>query len=397
LQNYNTIIIGAGAAGLMCGANIKDKSKVLIIDKNNKIGAKILISGGGRCNFANLDVSSENYISGNPHFCKSALSKYSTWDFISLMANHNLTYSEKKLGQLFCDQKAKAIRDILVKECGEVEFKLGAEIDKIEFNDDYKITTNQGIFTTKNLVIATGGPSIPKMGATNFALKIAQQFDIKTTAFTPALVPLLFDENTLTNYFKGLAGTSLEVEISCINNGKNTSFKENMLITHRGISGPAVLQISSYWSAGKSININLLPNENAMDWLINKQQTSGKSQLKTILNEKFPKNFAEMLASKLTQDLNGKTLGEIKQTTLKNFAETIHNWQLKPDNTEGFRVAEVSLGGIDTSEISSKTFEAKNQQGLYFIGEAVDVTGWLGGYNFNWAWASGFACGTQLK
>jgi predicted Rossmann fold flavoprotein len=189
----------------------------------------------------------------------------------------------------------------------------------------------------------------------------------------------------------------LEVEISCINNGKNTSFKENMLITHRGISGPAVLQISSYWSAGKSININLLPNENAMDWLINKQQTSGKSQLKTILSEKFPKNFAEMLASKLTQDLNGKTLGEIKQTTLKNFAETIHNWQLKPDNTEGFRVAEVSLGGIDTNEISSKTFEAKNQQGLYFIGEAIDVTGWLGGYNFNWAWGSGFACGTQLK
>jgi predicted Rossmann fold flavoprotein len=397
LQNYHTIIIGAGAAGLMCGSVINKNSKTLIIDSNTKIGAKILISGGGRCNFANLEVSHNNYISNNPHFCKSALAKYNTWGFISLMAKHNLTYTEKKLGQLFCDQKAKAVRDMLVAECKNAEFLLHTNVEKITFNDDYQITTNNGVFTTKNMVIATGGPSIPKMGASAFATKIAKQFGIKTIEFSPALVPLTFDKNTLENYFKDLSGTSLEVKITCENNKKNISFKENILITHRGLSGPAILQISSYWQTGKSIIINLLPNINAEHWLLNKQQQQGKVLLKNILSEEFPKKFAEMLALKINPSLKNKSLGEIRQTELKNFAKILNNWQLKPDNTEGFRVAEVSLGGVDTDELSSKTFEAKNQKGLYFIGEAVDVTGWLGGYNFNWAWASGFACGDYLS
>jgi predicted Rossmann fold flavoprotein len=391
LKKYDVVVIGAGAAGLMCASQASKRGrKVLLLDKAKKVGKKILISGGGRCNFTNLYIEADAYISHNPHFCKSALSRYTQWDFMDLLKSHQLEWTEKTLGQLFCKQKSNGVLEMLLAECKSVDIELNVDIDNIVFKQGYQINTNKLQYYTNSLVIATGGPSIPKMGATDFGLQIAKQFGHKSFAFKPALVPFTFLQNDINRYFKDLSGLSLDVNISC--NGQN--FREMMLITHRGISGPVVLQISSYWFKNDKISINLLPEINATKLLLIAQQNKGTTTLKNILNQYFSKRLALRLTQTLiATDLSLKTLGEIKQTDLQEFAHTLNNWTLTPSSTEGLRTAEVCTGGVDTNDLSSKTMESNKQTGLYFIGETVDVTGWLGGYNFQWAWSSGWATG----
>ena len=391
MKQYDVIIIGAGAAGLMCAAQaLKRNKSVLILDKANKAGKKILISGGGRCNFTNLNIEPQAFISNNAHFCKSALSRYTQWDFIALLESLQLTWTEKTLGQLFCDQKSSAVLRGLLSECEGADIELNVETSAIKSEQGYTLTTNHGDYQAQSLVIATGGPSIPKMGATDFGLQTAKQFGLKSVGFKPALVPLTFHQHDINNYFKDLSGLSLDAVVSC----NNASFREGLLITHRGLSGPAILQISSYWHKGDYIEINLLPDLNAIEFLLDMQQKRGKAELKTILGEFFPKRLAERFANTLSaKKLADTTLGEIKQHDLKAFGYCLNNWMLSPSGTEGMRTAEVCSGGVETNELSSKTMESNKHPGLYFIGETVDVTGWLGGYNFQWAWSSGWAAG----
>ena len=391
MKKYDLIIIGAGAAGLMCAAEaLKRNRSVLIIEKSNKAGKKILISGGGRCNFTNLNIEPQAYISKNPHFCKSALSRYTQWDIIALLESFQLTWKEKKLGQLFCNQKSSAVLSALLKNCQGAHIELNVETFAIKKEQDFILKTSNGDYKTQSLVIATGGPSIPKMGATDFGLKIAKQFGLKSVSFKPGLVPFTFHQQDINTYFKDLSGLSLDVIVSC----NNTSFREGLLITHRGLSGPAILQISSYWKKGESIKINLLPDLNADEYLLTMQKERGRALLKNILSEFFPKRLAERLGNTLGEkklaDIN---LGEIKKNNLKILGSCLNNWVLTPSGTEGMRTAEVCKGGVETDELSSKTMESNKQPGLYFIGETVDVTGWLGGYNFQWAWSSGWAAG----
>ena len=394
MKNYDVIIIGAGAAGLMCAIEAgKRGRRVLIIDKADKAGKKILISGGGRCNFTNLYTEPEDYLSNNPHFCKSALSRYTQWDFIALVESHHLGWTEKTLGQLFCDQKAGAIVELLEAECtaNHVDVELNTEISSIENNNDqFIIDTGSQEYQCKSLVIATGGPSIPAMGATDFALKVATQFSLEFIPFQAALVPFIFPKDFLDSFIKDLSGISTEVEL-CAESGK--CFKEAILFTHRGISGPAALQVSSYWKQGEKIHINLLPNENILDWLNQQQKEHPNSELKTILNYKLPKR----LASKLCETfITNKAMKSYTPTKLEKVSTQLTQWELTPSGTEGMRTAEVALGGIDTNELSSKTFETKSINGLYFIGESIDVTGHLGGFNFQWAWASGWCAGQYV-
>jgi len=383
--------MGAGAAGLMCAAEaLKRNRRVLIIEKADKAGKKILISGGGRCNFTNLNIEPQAYLSNNPHFCKSALSRYTQWDFIALLESYQLSWTEKTLGQLFCDQKSGAVLRALLKQCQNADIELNVKTSAIKTGQAYVLSTNNGEYQTQSLVIATGGPSIPKMGASDFGLKIAKQFGLKSASFKPALVPLIFDQHDINTYFKDLSGLSLDTIVSC----NHTDFREGLLITHRGLSGPAILQISSYWHKGDYIKINLLPDLDASEYLLNMQKKRGKAALKTILGEFLPKRLAERFANTLVaKELANVTLGEIKQNDLKAFGYCLNNWMLMPSGTEGMRTAEVCTGGVETNELSSKTMESNKHPGLYFIGETVDVTGWLGGYNFQWAWSSGWAAG----
>ena len=387
----DVIIIGAGAAGLICAIEASKRGrKVLVFEAAEKAGKKILISGGGRCNFTNLHIDPATYLSKNSHFCKSALARYTQWDFIALMEKHNLDWHEKTLGQLFCNDKAPAVLKMLLKECKNVGIKLQSKVDSIQYKGQYMVSVDGQRYQSDALVIATGGPSIPKMGATDFGLQVARQFGIKTLSFRPALVPFTFHQNDIDRYFKDLSGLSVDALVSC--NGQ--SFREGVLITHRGISGPAILQISSYWYKGDEISVDLLPDLDASDWLLQMQDDRGKTELKTILSKLFPKRLAVRLADTLTdQSLSNLSLGQIKQSDLKAFGATLNNWVLRPSGTEGMRTAEVCTGGVNTDELSSKTMEVKSQAGLYFIGETVDVTGWLGGYNFQWAWSSGWAAG----
>jgi len=391
VKQYDVIIIGAGAAGLMCAAQaLKRGRKVLVLDKAKKAGKKILISGGGRCNFTNLFIEPEAYLSSNPHFFKSALSRYTQWDFITLLESHQLSWTEKTLGQLFCDQKSGAVLEMLMNECQGVDLELSEEITDIKAEQGYVISSTKGRYQAESLVVATGGPSIPKMGATDFGLQIAKQFGHKSIGFKPALVPFTFSQSDIDKYFKDLSGLSLEMVMNC--NGQ--SFKEMALITHRGISGPVALQISSYWNKNDTLTIDLLPGINAAEVLLSAQQDRGTTALKNILNEYFSKRLAQRFAKVLISlDLSEKILGEINQADLKQFGHALNNWTLTPSGTEGMRTAEVCTGGVDTNELSSKTMESNKQPSLYFIGETVDVTGWLGGYNFQWAWSSGWAAG----
>jgi predicted Rossmann fold flavoprotein len=390
MQKTDVIIIGAGAAGLMCAIQAgKRNRQVIVLDHANKPGKKILMSGGGRCNFTNYHSSPENFISNNPHFCKSALTRYTQWDFIELVKKYQIPYHEKTLGQLFCDNKAKDILNMLLTECDQanVEIRLNTEIKKIEKINDhhYKIHSSRGDYHCESLVIASGGLSIPTMGASPFGYKIAEQFGLKIWPTRAGLVPL-----TLHTEDKDRLATLSGVAVDTLTSTSQKSFRENILFTHRGLSGPAILQISSYWQPGETITINLLPNSELEEYLQTQKQHQPQKQLKTILSELLPKRVIELFIPLLD---NEKKLASLSQSTITQIATLINNWHIKPNGTEGYRTAEVTLGGVDCDAISSKTFAANNHPGLYFIGEVVDVTGWLGGYNFQWAWSSGWAAG----
>ncbi len=388
MNKVDVIIIGAGAAGLMTAISAGKRSrKVLVLDHSNKVGKKILMSGGGRCNFTNYDIQPENYISHNSHFCKSALSRYTQWDFIALVEKHGIAYHEKTLGQLFCDNKSKDILNILLDECEQVKATVRdhCSIEKIiKVEQGFKVKTNQGNYQCQSLVIATGGLSIPKMGATGFGYEIAKQFGIDVLPTQAALVPFTLNDKMKADFVE-LSGTSVDAIVTC----NNQSFRENILFTHRGLSGPAILQISSYWNQGDDVTINLLPDCDVMKLLNN----NPKKQLNTVLNDCFSKKLAQTLCHLWFKEFTNKALIEISKENKEKITQQLTNWQFKPNGTEGYRTAEVTRGGINTDAVSSKTFESHKVKGLYFIGEVLDVTAHLGGYNFQWAWSSGYAAG----
>jgi len=386
-MKFDAIIVGAGAAGLFCAFQAgKRGRKVLVIEHNSQIGRKILISGGGRCNFTNIDVKPENFISQNPHFCKSALARYTPQDFINLVKTHRIAFYEKKLGQLFCRESSRLIAQMLLAECetAKVRILTNCSVKKISKDKNFTIETNQGVFQSENLIIATGGLSFPKIGATDFGYRIAQQFGLKVVETRPSLVPLVFSGGTS---FSKLAGISIE---SIVTTAKH-SFRENILFTHRGLSGPAILQISNYWQKGKNLNINLLPDNDLREILENNY--SAKQNLANFLSKFLPNRFAEVFTENF---LANKPINQLNNKEIEKIAESLNHWTVSFRETEGYQKAEVTLGGIDTNELSSQTMESKKIQGLYFIGEIIDVTGWLGGYNFQWAWASGFAAGNAI-
>lgn len=399
LKSTDALIIGAGAAGLMCAITAGRRGrKVLLVDHANKIGKKILMSGGGRCNFTNLYIEPSNYLSHNAHFCKSALSRYTQWDFIALVEQHGVPYHEKTLGQLFCDNKSQDILQLLVAEAQSVgvDIRTRCEVEGIKRKGEkdvptdkiFLVDTSLGEIATESLVIATGGLSIPTMGASGFGYQVARDFGLKILPTSAGLVPFTLSERELA-VFAPLSGSSLDVRVSC--NGH--SFSEAMLFTHRGLSGPAILQISSYWQAGDVIEIDLLPSLDLAGYLKNMQQERPKVELRTLIAELLTKKLAQCFCELWCES---RAINQFNDKELEALARQFHHWQVKPNGTEGYRTAEVTLGGVDTDELSSKTMEAKKQAGLYFIGEVVDVTGHLGGFNFQWAWASGYAAGSYV-
>jgi predicted Rossmann fold flavoprotein len=389
MTETNVIIIGAGASGLMCAIEAgKRGRKVLVLDHANKAGKKILMSGGGRCNFTNYSVEPNNYISHNPHFCKSALSRYSQWDFLALIERYQISFHERDHGQLFCDDSAKNILDMLLAECDKarVLVQLDTRIDLVErLADRFHVKTSHGDVSGQSLVVATGGLSIPKMGATPLGYKIAQQFDINVLPTHAGLVPFTL-QPTDKEKFSVLSGIALP----CVVSNNRQRFTGNVLFTHRGLSGPVVLQISSYWRAGEEIAINLLPQVNLDSELKAKRQQKIKSKLKTILESYLPKRLISVF---MPEDLLELSMQDLSDKQIQLVADGLNNWTIKPNGTEGYRTAEVTSGGVDCDAVSSKTMESKQVSGLYFIGEVLDVTGWLGGYNFQWAWSSGWCAG----
>lgn len=382
----DVLIIGAGAAGLMCAIEAgKRGRKAIVVEHANKVGKKILMSGGGRCNFTNLDVSAQNFISHNPHFCKSALSRYTQWDFIALVNEYQIPYSERDLGKLFCDNSAKDILNMLLAECKKagVDIKLNCEISKLAKNDDeFGIHTSAGEFNAETVVVACGGLSIPTMGASPFGYQIAEQFDHHIWPTRAGLVPFTLQPTDKTD----LAGIAVD---SIVSTGA-IEFNENILFTHRGLSGPAILQLSSYWEPGESITINLLPGVDLVDRLIKRKAIQANIALKTALVEYLPKR---LILAFIDQKMAATPLQALSQDKFKQIAQTLQKWCIKPSGSEGYRTAEVTLGGVDCNELSSTTMESSKVPGLYFIGEVVDVSGWLGGYNFQWAWSSAWCAG----
>ncbi|MGB0960200.1 MAG: NAD(P)/FAD-dependent oxidoreductase [Halocynthiibacter sp.] len=389
-ERFDTLILGAGAAGLMCAGQIRS-GRVLLIDHAKRVGEKIRISGGGRCNFTNLDIGAENYISENPHFMKSALKRYTQWDFLDLIAKHNVSWHEKTLGQLFCDNGAGDIIDLLLKEAAHVDIRTQTSILNVTYEaGEYCVAfSDDSTVRAQNLVIATGGKPIPKMGATGFALELADQFDIPTTDTCAALVPFTFS-GTLLGRLKPLAGLSIPARVTA----GNSTFTEGLLFTHRGLSGPSILQASSYWSPGEDIEIAMLPDLDLRTWLTDQWGQHGRKDITSVLSEILPKKLAHFVASEAK--LTGH-FADLNKDALNQLAAQIQNWRVRPSGTEGYRTAEVMRGGIATDVLSSKTMEVKTHPGLYFIGEAVDVTGWLGGYNFQWAWSSGWAAAQAIN
>lgn len=391
---FDVIVIGAGAAGLMCAATAGQKGKrVLLLDHAKSVGEKIRISGGGRCNFTNLHTTPKNFLSKNPHFCVSALKRFTQNDFIDLVKKHKIPFHEKTLGQLFCDVSSKQIVEMLLKECedGKVEIRLETEVDEVQKEEDlglFKLKISDEFVKCKSLVIATGGLSIPKMGATGFGYLLAKKFGLKIIQTIPALVPLSLDEKTLLET-KKLSGVSVNGTAS---RGK-TTFREGILFTHFGLSGPAILQISSYWKKGEEISINLAPEIDVFQKLLEEKKSKPKQELQNFLNQFLPKSLSSYLTQKSNHEGN---LADLSNKKIKEISESVNNWKFVPSGTEGFKKAEVTIGGIDTNEISSKNFEAKSVENLFFIGEVLDVTGWLGGFNFQWAWASGKAAGNYI-
>ncbi|MBT6442114.1 MAG: NAD(P)/FAD-dependent oxidoreductase [Alphaproteobacteria bacterium] len=390
MSHFDVIIIGAGAAGLMCAAEANRRGRnVLLLDQAEKIAQKIFISGGGRCNFTNLYATPENFLSANPHFCVSALARYTQHDFIALVEKHKIAYHERDHGQLFCDGPAWQITDILMAEARGTDILISIDVQRVSKSEEgFTVETDRGTYQGTSLVMATGGPSIPKMGSTGFGYEVAKQFALNVIEPRPGLVPLTFDAETMAR-LDGLAGVSLDATAT---HGK-TSFTEALLFTHRGLSGPVILQISSYWRPGDTLTIDLLPGTDIFDHLKTAQKNEPRKEVRTILSNLLPRALAHRLA-----DWTG-CQGRLADTTdksLRRLAEHCNGWRITPSGSEGMRTAEVTVGGVDTKELSSQTLECRSVPGLYFIGEAVDVTGHLGGFNFQWAWASGHACGQAV-
>jgi len=393
----DVVVIGAGAAGLMCAIVAGQRGRsVVVLERGERIGAKILISGGGRCNFTNLHARPENYLSSNPDFCKSALARYTPDDFLALVERHGIAWHEKKLGQLFCDGSSREIVELLQRECDAagVEIKTSADVTsvrRLEADGSFEVVTPRETFSAKRLVIATGGLSLPKLGATDFAYRIARQFGLAVLPVRAGLVPFTFGGEDL-EFCRALSGVSAacaaRVESA---KGRSVEFAEHFLFTHRGLSGPAMLQVSSYWQAPEGLRINLFPEGGARAWLEENRQSG--LRLDTLLSQRLPERFAAAWAAPLAPL---RPVRQYNSVELDDIARRLENWTLRPAGTEGYATAEVTVGGIDTRDLHSKTMEARAAPGLHFIGEAVDVTGWLGGYNFQWAWASGHACGQAI-
>lgn len=390
MTTHDVIIIGAGAAGLMCAIEAgKRGRRVLLLDHAEKPGEKIRISGGGRCNFTNLHCSAKNFLSENPHFCVSALKRYTQHDFIKLVQKHNIKYHEKTLGQLFCDESSQQIIDMLMAECAaaNVQVSIAQKVTQLaKTADGFSMLSNGNPLTAKSVVIASGGISIPKMGASGFGYDIAKQFGINVIEPRAALVPLTFEKEML-EYTNSLSGLAVDVAVTC----NKMTFKEAMLFTHRGLSGPAILQISSYWKEGDSINIDLSPTLDVFKALKGARIQYAKQDIGTVLSYMLPKRLAQSVVE--TNSLEGIKIGDMSDKKFQALSDALAKWSVTPSGSEGFRTAEVTLGGVDTKALSSKTFESNTVPGLYFIGEVVDVTGHLGGFNFQWAWSSGHAAG----
>lgn len=388
-MNFDVIVIGGGAAGLMCAIEAGKRGRsVLVIEHNERLGKKILISGGGRCNFTNLHATPENYLSTNPHFAKSALARYTPGDFLALVERHRIRWHEKKLGQLFCDFSSREIVELLQHECDAagVRIQLNCRVEEVTKPDGFKLRTSQGEFTSDALVIACGGLSFPKIGATDFGYRIAKQFGHTLVTPRPGLVPVTFTPAERAA-FGELSGISVDAEITA----GEASFRENILFTHRGLSGPAILQISSYCAPGESFTVNLLPEINAQEFLLKERQSN--KELKTSLSQHLPARFAQAWCAHVA---DSRPLRAYSAEELIDIARKLRAWEVRPADTEGYAKAEVTIGGVDTRELSSKTMESRRVPGLFFVGEVMDVTGWLGGYNFQWAWASGHAAGQQV-
>ena len=392
MMDVDVIIIGAGASGLMCAIEAgKRGRKVLVLDHANRAGKKILMSGGGRCNFTNYTVEPSHYLSNNPHFCKSALSRYTQWDFLALITKYQIPFHEREHGQLFCNDSAKDILGLLLQECAAagIIIQLNTTIDSIALSAErFRLNTAQGVYKSQSLVVATGGLSIPKMGATPLGYKIAQQFGIPVVPTRAGLVPL-----TLQPSDKALFSPVSGIAVPCIVSNERQQFKENVLFTHRGLSGPAILQISSYWLAGEFIEINLLPDSDLEMCLKETRQQKVKNSLKTVLDYYLPKRLVTCL---IPEELLNLPMPDLSDRHIQQVTSQLHHWTIRPNGTEGYRTAEVTVGGIDCNAVSSKTMESKQVPGLYFIGEVVDVTGWLGGYNFQWAWSSAWCAGQYV-
>lgn len=389
----DVIIIGAGAAGLFCAAEAGKRGRTVeVLDHGKKVGRKILMSGGGRCNFTNMYAEPANFLSANPHFCKSALSRYTQWDFIGLVAEHGIAYHEKTLGQLFCDNSASDIVDMLVSECTNAGATITTrcEILGVEKTaSGFVVKTSLGDYACESLVIATGGLSMPKIGATPFGYKIAEQFGLKVLPTRAGLVPFTLHD-TDKKALEALSGIAVDTSASC----NDTSFREAMLFTHRGLSGPSMLQVSSFWHPGDTLHIDLQPAQSAADYLTLAQKDTPDTLLSTILGRYYPKRMVQTFI-----EINGWPNEPVKRLThaqIEQIDSTLSDWQISPNGTEGYRTAEVTLGGVDTDELSSKTMMSKKEEGLFFIGEVVDVTGWLGGFNFQWAWSSAWAAGQYV-
>ena len=402
MNHYDAIIIGAGGAGMFCAATAGKRGRsVLILDHSKKLGAKILISGGGRCNFTNLEATHQNYVSENPHFCKSAFARYSPWDFLELINKHGIAYHEKKLGQQFCDGSAQQIVNLLKSECDEakVKIQLDCQVYKVSRMEDsatarFEVSSSKGSFTCESIVVATGGLSIPKIGATGFGYTIAKQFGLKIIPTRAALDGFTLSQADARD-FGDLSGLAVDTMTSV--NGMN--FRENILFTHAGLSGPATLQASLHWNPGDEVHFNLAPETDALEWFLAKKKSGSKSLVKNLLGELIPSRLADRFLEVYfppDSPMNTMPLTQVPDQLIKDLCAKVNDWIIIPAGTVGYNKAEVTRGGVDTDELSSKTMESKKVPGLYFVGEVVDVTGWLGGYNFQWAWASGNACGSSL-
>jgi predicted Rossmann fold flavoprotein len=394
VKSVDVLILGAGAAGLFCAITAGQRGRrVLVLERANKVGKKILMSGGGRCNFTNLYVEPDRFLSANPDFCRSALSRYTQWDFIELVKRHRIPFHEKTQGQLFCDESSKAILAMLLQECVQagVRIEMGCEVHAVEASSGFELATSHGAVQCDALVVATGGLSVPSLGGSGFGYEVARQFGLQVLPCRPGLVPFTF-----TDAFQDLSTRISGLSVSARVSTGPHSFMDSILFTHRGLSGPAVLQLSSYWQPGDRVLVNLLPRDDALEVLRTLRDTQPRALLRTGLSQHLPKNLIAELEGLWWPEWAEKALAELPGRVFTEVAERLHRWELSPAATEGYRTAEVTVGGVDTRELSSRTMASRAQPRLYFIGEVVDVTGHLGGYNFQWAWSSGYAAGQSV-